>query len=191
MQWAITKFSSLHSQFKAMVSQLRADQRGVAGIVTAMALAALIGFSGLAIDVVMWESNQRAMQGAADQAALAAATAYRNAGGAGALGDSTTAQNAAYATANQSGYSAATGATVTVAAFNNGSTCTNDGCLQVTITTPQQRYFTGIFLTSAVNVSVSAVGTCEGCGNGTNSTGTAGTACVMALDATGSGVITA
>jgi hypothetical protein len=137
----------------------------------------------------MWESNQRAMQGAADQAALGAATAFRNANETGALGDSTTAQNAAYATAIQSGYPAAS---VTVAAFNNGSTCTNDGCLQVTIMQAQPRPFTGILLTSAVNVSVSAVGTCNGCGTGVfESASSGGDACVMALDASGSGVITA
>ena len=189
MRWAITKLSSQHSQVKAAARKLRADQRGVSGIVTALALAALLGFAGLAVDVVMWESNQRAMQGAADQAALGAATAFRNAAETGALGDSTTAKNAAYATAIQSGYPAAS---VTLAAFNNGGTCTNDGCLQVTITQAQQRYFTGIFLTSAVNVSVNAVGTCQGCGNGAfDKPSTGGDPCVMALDASGAGVITA
>ena len=90
MRWAITKFSSLHPRTKAMVRQLCADERGVAGVVTAFALVALMGFSGLAIDVVMWESNQRSMQGAADQAALGAAAAFRNANQTGALGTSTT-----------------------------------------------------------------------------------------------------
>ncbi len=181
----IKKFRSLPARIEVMARQLRADARGVSGIVTAMALTALMGFSGLAIDVVMWETNQRSMQGAADQAALAAATAYRSANETGALGDSTTAWNAAYATANQSGYT--TG--VTLAAFNNGGTCTNNGCLQVTITQQQQRYFTGVFLTSTVNVSVSAVGTCNGCGNGSfNSASNGGDACVMALDPGGSGV---
>ena len=187
MRWPIAKYPSLHARIEAMGGELRADQRGVSGIVTAFALVALMGFSGLAIDVVMWESTQRAMQGAADQAALGAATAFRNAGETGALGSNTTAQNAAYATANQSGYS--TG--VTVAAFNNGSTCTNNGCLQVTITQQQQRYFTGVFLTSNVSVSVSAVGTCNGCGNGDYTVAsTGGDPCVMALDASGAGVIT-
>jgi Flp pilus assembly protein TadG len=189
MRWPIVKYRSLHAGIEAVARKLRADERGVSFIVTAVALAALVGFSGLAIDAVMWEANQRSMQGAADQAALAAANAYRNAGETTALGDSTTAQNAAYAVAIQSGYPAAS---VTLAAFNNGSTCTNDGCLQVTIAQQQQRYFTGIFLTSNVNVSVSAVGTCSGCGNGSfNVSSTGGDPCVMALDASGSGVITA
>ena len=100
--------------------RLAADRSGVSAVITAIALTTLMGFCGLAVDVVMWEVNQRSMQGAADQAALAAATAFRNAKATTALGDSTTAQNAAYATAIRNGYPS-----VTVAAYNNGGTCTN------------------------------------------------------------------
>jgi len=61
----------------------------------------------------------------------------------------------------------------------------------VTITQSQQRYFTGLFLTSDVSVSVSAVGTCNGCGNGDYTVpSSGGDPCVMALDASGAGVIT-
>jgi hypothetical protein len=150
-------------------------------------LTTLAGFCGLAVDVVMWEVNQRSLQGAADQAVLAAATAYRNAGETGALGDSTTAQNAAYATAIRNGYPAGS---ITVAAFNNGSSCQNNGCLQVSITQQQPRYFTGIFATSAVTDSASAVGTCNGCGAGSYTlTSNGGNPCVMALASSGKGVI--
>jgi len=106
-------------------------------------------------------------------------TAFQNAGETVALGDSTTAQNAAYATAIQSGYPAAS---VTVAAYNNGTTCTSDGCLQVTITQQQPQYVTGLFL-SSITTDASAVGSIV-------VTSTGGGACVMALDASGSGVIT-
>ena len=175
-------------QVRSQLQELTADRRGVTAVITAIALATLIGFCGLAVDVVMWEVNQRDLQGAADQAALAAATAFRNAGETGALGDSTTAQNAAYATAIRSGYPAAS---VTVAAYNNATTCTSDGCLEVTITQPQPQYFTALFL-SSFTASASAVGTCSGCGNGSyDLTSSGGGACVMALDASGSGVITA
>src|SRR5216684_3457201 len=163
MRWTIAKFRSFPARIEAMARKLRGDERGASFVVTAIALTVLMGFSGLAVDVVMWEVAKRDMQGVVDQAALAAATAFRNAGETTALGDSPTAQNAAYATAIQSGYPASS---VAVAPFNNGGTCTNNGCLQVTIAQPQQRYFTGIFLTSDVNVTVSAVGTCNGCGNG-------------------------
>jgi Flp pilus assembly protein TadG len=172
----------------AWLRRLAADESGVSAIITAIALTTLLGFCGLAVDVVMWEVNQRALQGTADQAALAAATAYRNAGATGALGTDTDAQNAAYATAIRNGYDAGN---ITVAAFNNGSTCQNNGCLQVTITQQQPRYFTRIFTSSAVNDSASAVGTCSGCGSGTfTATNNGGTACVMALDASGKGVVT-
>lgn len=188
MRWAIAKYRSLQARIEAAAHHLRADERGVSFIVTALAATVLIGFAGLAIDVVMWQVEQRTMQGAADQAALGGATAYRNAGGTTALGDSPTAQNGAYATAIRSGYPASS---VTVAPYDNGTTCTNHGCLKVTITQPQPRYFTGIFLSADVSVSVSAVATCNGCGNGDPTVGsTGGDPCVMALDASGSGVIT-
>jgi Flp pilus assembly protein TadG len=172
----------------AVLRRLAADRSGVSAIITAIALTTLAGFGGLAVDVVMWEVNQRTLQGAADQAALAAATAYRNAGETDALGDSTTAQNAAYATAIRNNYPAAS---ITVAAYNNGSTCTNDGCIQVSISQQQPRYFTGVFTSSSFTESASAVGTCSGCGNGSYAANDAGgNPCVMALDGGGKGVIT-
>jgi Flp pilus assembly protein TadG len=175
------------SQLQELACRVAADQCGVTAVITAIALTTLVGFCGLAVDVVMWEVNQRDLQGAADQAALAAATAFRNAGETGALGDSTTAQNAAYATAIRSGYTAAS---VTVAAYNNATTCTGDGCLEVTITQQQPQYFTTVFF-SGITTSASAVGTCSGCGNGSFAVpSTGGDACVMALDASGGGVIT-
>jgi Flp pilus assembly protein TadG len=189
MRRTIVKYCSIPARIEATSRRLRADQRGVAGLVTAIAATVLLGFCGLAIDVIMWQVSQRGLQGAADQAALGGVTAYRNAGETAALGDSQTAKNGAYATAIQSGYPAAS---VTVAAYNNAGTCTNDGCLQVTITQTQPRYFTAIFLSQDVAESASAVGTCSGCGNGSfpvSSTG--GDACVMALDTSGAGVITA
>ena len=179
----------LRSQLQELAGRVAADRRGVAAVITAIALTTLVGFCGLAVDVVLWEVNQRQLQGAADQAALAAATAFRSAGETGALGDSTNAQNAAYATAIASGYP---GASVSVSgtAPNNGTTCTNDGCLQVTITQQQPQYFTALFL-SSFTASASAVGTCSGCGNGSFAVAsTGGDACVMALDASGGGVIT-
>jgi putative Flp pilus-assembly TadE/G-like protein len=183
----IVKYCPIPARTEASARRLRADQRGVAGLVTAITATVLLGFCGLAIDVIMWQISQRGLQGAADQAALGAATAYRNAGETAALGDSQTAKNGAYATAIQSGYPAAS---VTAAAYNNAGTCINDGCLQVTITQQQQRFFTAIFLTQDVSESASAVGTCNGCGNGNFSNTIGGDACVMALDTSGSGVIT-
>jgi Flp pilus assembly protein TadG len=176
----LSRVLQVRSQLQELAGRVVADRRGVTAVITGLALTTLIGFCGLAVDVVMWEVNQRNLQGAADQAALAAATAFQNAGETGALGDSTTAQNAAYATAIRSGYPAAS---ITVAAYNNATTCTGDGCLQVTITQQQPQYFTGVFF-SGITTSASAVGSIAVAGAG-------GGACVMALDPSGSGVITA
>jgi Flp pilus assembly protein TadG len=179
--------------YSPALTRLAADRRGVTGIVAAIAATVLLGFCGLAVDVIMWQVQQRTMQGAVDQAALAAATAYRNSGETLALGDSSAGRNGAYATAlaNTANWPGSA-PTITVAAYNNGSGCTNDGCLKVTITQQQKRYFTGLFSTAAVNVSTSAVGTCSGCGTGSfTATSGGGDACVMALDTSGTGVITA
>ena len=185
------RFLSLTQALAASLTKARrltADQGGTTAVITAIALVILMGFCGLAVDAVMWEVSQRAMQGTADQAALAAATAYRNAGATSALGDSATAKNAAYATAIRSGYPVSA---ITIAAYNNGGSCTNHGCLKVTLTQQQRRYFTAIFLHQAVIVSVSAVGTCTGCGSGSLTVGsTGGQPCVMALDGNGRGVVT-
>lgn len=173
---------------RELIKRLMLDQAGVSAVLTALSLTALLGFCGLAIDAVVWQIDYRSLQAVADQAALAGVTAYRNAGDTAAIGDSTTASNAAYATALQNGYLASA---ITVAAYNNGGTCTGDGCLQVTLTQTEQRYFSSVFFSGGVNESASAVATCQGCGNGSfNQSSNGGEACVMALDAGGSGVIT-
>lgn len=184
----MTHMRDAHLHMPRTLRRVADDERGVTAIITAIALTVLLGFCGLAIDVVMWEVNQRAMQGAADQAALAAGTAYRSAGETGPMGDSATAQNAAFATALQNGFGTSA---ISVEAYNNGSSCTNDGCIQVTLTEPQKRYFTAIFMKSGITTTASAVGTCSGCGAGAFSVSSnGGVACVMALDASGKGVIT-
>ena len=68
----LSRVLQVRSQLQELVGRVVADRRGVTAVITAIALATLIGFCGLAVDVVMWEVNQRDLQGAADQAALAA-----------------------------------------------------------------------------------------------------------------------
>src|ERR1700704_5320375 len=116
MRRTIARFLSLPARIEAMAGKLRADQHGASFVVTALAITVLMGFSGLAIDVAMWELNKSVMQGVADQAALGAATAFRNAEETGALGDSQTARDAAYATVMQSGFLASA---VTLTPYNS------------------------------------------------------------------------
>ena len=52
------------------------DNNGAAALIFALAFPVMMGFAGLAIEVGSWFLSQRAMQGAADAAAVSAATAW-------------------------------------------------------------------------------------------------------------------
>ena len=67
MRWVTAKYRSLHARIDTTARRLRGDERGATFVITAIAAIVLVGFCGLAIDVVMWEVAQRQMQGAADQ----------------------------------------------------------------------------------------------------------------------------
>ena len=157
----------------------------------AIAATVLLGFCGLAVDVVMWQVQQRTMQGAADQAALAAATAYKNAGETVALGDSAAGLNGAYAAAHANTSSWDPAPTITVAAYNNGTSCTNHGCVKVTITQQQKRYFTGTFFHRRRQRKHKRGWYLQRLRHRPPAPSGGGDACVMALDNSGSGVITA
>jgi Flp pilus assembly protein TadG len=65
---------------RTLLRDLVHDKKGATAVLMALGATAIIGVTGLAIDVASWEVNLRKMQGAADQAALAALT-VANAGG--------------------------------------------------------------------------------------------------------------
>src|SRR5262249_30035319 len=102
------------------------DQRGVAVLLVALALPALIGMMGLAAETSYWYMHQRAMQNAADAAAIAAATA-------GAGNGSSSYQPEAKAVAARFGFTDGSG-NITVTALNP-STATNctSGCYTVKV----------------------------------------------------------
>src|SRR5438105_6679518 len=56
------------------VRRLIGDRRGNVAVISALVLPALMGSFGLGTEVASWYANQRAMQNAADSAALAAAS---------------------------------------------------------------------------------------------------------------------
>jgi hypothetical protein len=68
---ALTK---LLGTIKAQARRFAGDRRGNVAIMAALALPALMGAFGLGTEVASWYANQRAMQNAADSAALAAAS---------------------------------------------------------------------------------------------------------------------
>src|SRR5262245_30544111 len=53
---------------------MRQDESGAIAVLTALALTALVGLVGLALDVGMWYRTNRALQNAAEAAVMAAAT---------------------------------------------------------------------------------------------------------------------
>jgi Flp pilus assembly protein TadG len=144
------------------------DKKGATAVVMALGATAIIGITGLAIDVASWEVNVRKMQGAADQAALAALTvANSNAGG-----DKTTEAKAVAAT---DGFVDGQGnVTVTVNQPPSQGSHKISSALEVVITQPQSLMFTGLFLTTAPTATARAV-----------ALSSPGSMCVMALDTTG------
>src|ERR1700680_2024689 len=78
----VTRFSHMNLLFSRLVA-LGKDRRGVSAILFALSAPALIGAMGLAAEVSYWYSDNRAMQHAADSAAIAAATT----GGANSVGE--------------------------------------------------------------------------------------------------------
>src|SRR5438874_1240388 len=83
---------------------LATSRRGQAGVITALLAPVIVGVVALAIDAALWEANQRSLQGAADQSAIAGANAFILAGNTDSVGNDTGAQNAALAVANSFGY---------------------------------------------------------------------------------------
>ena len=135
-------------RLRATVRRVSADRRGAIAVITALAATALMGFTGLAVDVALWELTKNKMQGAADQAAIGAVVAYLAGGG-----DSTTAQAKAI-TASYGFTDGQSGVTVSVNPITPSPTG-YDAAYTVTITQPQTLYFSSLFI-SATTVGATA-----------------------------------
>src|SRR5579875_289935 len=154
----------------AMIGTLWRDRRGVTAIVTALGATALIGFTGLAIDVVSWEVTQHKMQSAADAAARAGSIAT------------------SIPTATDQDVTDAADAVAASYGFVNGQNGTNvttvwpylgnQNEVQVVISQPQPQFFSRLFLAAAPSVTVQAAARLPApAGNGDM--------CVMTLGASG------
>jgi Flp pilus assembly protein TadG len=160
------------------LTRLAADRRGVTAIVTGIALTALLGFAGLAIDVAYWLNATRGLQSAADQGAYAAASAAGTSACA-----STTAVPQAIAIVAARGYGATgtpttSGGTTTV---SDAKTTVTVNCnsanshFTVTISQIQPMWFAGLFMSSAPTASASATAQLAG---------KPSDLCILALDGT-------
>jgi Flp pilus assembly protein TadG len=181
------------SKLPIVLFPLWKDQRGSIAVMTAVCLIVLTGFLGFAIDAGSWEVARRGMQGAADGAAYSAESAY--------VATSTTLTPAAEAInvvtqaegiTAQLGYvggasvlnspGAQNGATlVTVTVNQPPKSGPNTGiatAIEVIVTQPQPRIFSGLYQAADPAVSARAVAAKKpGSGNG----------CVLALNNGGAG----
>jgi Flp pilus assembly protein TadG len=151
---------------QGLLCRLAADQRGVALVIIGIALAVLLGFAGLAIDVAAWLNATRGMQAAADQAAYSAAVA----GGASGCAQSTAALSRAGAVAGARGYVNGQNGTEVDATFT-ASKC----AYTVTISQDQPMWFTRLFLSKAPRASATATARLAG---------KQSDLCVLAIDGT-------
>jgi Flp pilus assembly protein TadG len=128
------------------ITRLRRDENGASAIITAIALVALCGAVGLGIDTGMWYRTHRAMQNAADAAAIAAAR-----------DGSANYQAVGKAVAARYGFvNGTSGATVLIA---NGQPCPGgtSNCYSATVTQPAPRYFTALLNVPPPTLSAAAM----------------------------------
>ena len=145
---------------------LRSDERGGVAAMTGLLAIPLTGVAALAIDAGLWAANKAAMQGAADQAVLAAGLVMP----AGAFAAAGEAKGVAAAHGFIHG---ANGVVVTA----NTPPAAGGNAVEVVIVQPQQRYFSGVLLASSPTASARAV-----------AKPTQARACLVALTPTGYGI---
>src|SRR5690348_2010018 len=104
MRQALARCRSFYAAIGTAVRVLASSKRGQAGVVTAILAPVVVGAAALAIDAALWQANQRSLQGAADQAAIAGVNAFSLTANTGSVGSDSSAQNAALAVANGFGY---------------------------------------------------------------------------------------
>ena len=72
--FGVVRIRNAYREVRSRVAAFTHDRSGSIAVMTALALPALIGVTGLGVEVSYWYLTQRSMQNAADSAAVAAAT---------------------------------------------------------------------------------------------------------------------
>lgn len=155
-------FAAFPRSCLSTLRRLRRDRSGATAIMMASMSTVLLGFAGAGIDIAMWETSKRHMQGAADQAAYSAAIAANSGSG-----GSSCATGAAVGRAciGAKGITAQMGFVdgqdgVTVAVNNpptQGNYTTNNNAWEVIISKPQQMWLANLFLSSQPVATARAV----------------------------------
>jgi hypothetical protein len=151
------------------------DQQGSIAVMTAVCLIVLTGFLGFAIDAGSWEVARRGMQGTADAAAYSAAWAYKD------TATTNIVTQAEGITAAHGYVAGASGVTVSVRQWPNFLfTPVNyppgSKAIEVIVTQPQPRFFSGLYQAANPAVSARAVA---------NTPAVTGPGCVLALNNNG------
>ena len=155
---------------QALLRDIWRDRSGAYSIITAVMLPVFVGFVGFGTETGLWYFDHQKMQGAADAAAYSGGLAYS-------LGDTSGYQTEAKAVAAQYGFvDGSGGTTVTVNQPPlSGPHAGAAGAVEVIIQQPQQRLFSAVLTSSALNIAARAVAIPS---NGTSNVST----CVLGLD---------
>jgi len=151
------------------------DRRGNYAVLTALMSPVLIGSAGLATEGGLWMYVHQSLQGAADSAALSAATLYT-------LNNQVSLDPQAQSVVATYGYTVGTaGTTVTVhRPPATGAYSGNNNAIEVIVTTQQSRLLSSLFSTGNVTLTGRAVAL----------PGNNGTGCVLSLNLTVAGGVT-
>jgi Flp pilus assembly protein TadG len=163
--------SSIQGRPLPVMTELYRDRTGTTAVLTALAITVIAGFGGLAVDVGYWLSNQRSMQGAADEAAFSATKVAPQ------LANGNPSTEAKGVAATMGFVDGSNGVTVAV---NNppasGPNAGNSEAYEVIISQPQPMWLSSMIMTSAPTAAGRAVGKL-----------TSGSSCLYTLDPTASG----
>lgn len=151
--------------------RLHADRSGSAMTLFALSLPALVGFAGLGTEAAGWYLTKRAMQGAADSAAAAAATAL----GAGVTNNAVLISEGTAVAAEHNFVNGSNGTTVTVNHPPASGVHMNDpNAVEVTISRQEKPLLSSLFLSKEPTISARAVARAD--------RSLTAEACVVALD---------
>ncbi len=151
-------FLRLTSACRSSLKRLRHEERGATAIATALVLTVLIGFIGLGTEVGMWYAERRAMQNAADAAAMGAAfEIYKN----GKNVDDGAVSDAGQADAARNGFThAAEEVTVVVNRPPlSGDHADEDTAVEMIVSKRRPSLFGAFFMGESVNIKVRSVAT--------------------------------
>ncbi|MGE3783254.1 MAG: pilus assembly protein TadG-related protein, partial [Alphaproteobacteria bacterium] len=154
---AVVKNAARRGLWRASLGRLKAvgaETAGGATTVFALSLPAIVGFAGLGAEAASWYLTKRTMQGAADTAAAAAATAL-SAG----TTSPTALTNEARSIAARSNFVDGSGGTTVAVNYppTSGSYQGRSDAVQVAISKPQPPLLSALFLDQGPTISARAV----------------------------------